>query len=341
MPRHPSAILCGAALLLGYGCAAPADAPPPTTAGSQPAVARAATPPPSQAVGGLVLADVAGTDIDARPAALIAGRTVSWGDLRPLLNEAAGATALQELILDTVLSEEIAAAGIVIGENRVAAERLLLLESLHEDPEVSLRLLHELRTRQGLGRVRFESLLRRNAALRALVQPRVNISEAEIRNLYDAVHGPKRQARIITVPGVAELRAVLDALEGGESFTDLAMEHSTDISAARGGLLEPIGRHDPAYPEALLTALWHLEPGSYSTPIMLDGQYALLMLVREVDGDGSTFDDARPGLERRARLRQERMLMDQLARAILSDVRITIFDEALRESWRQRGRQVE
>ncbi|MCZ6542944.1 MAG: hypothetical protein O6768_04705, partial [Planctomycetota bacterium] len=44
-------------------------------------------------------ARISSTVIDARPAAMVNGMVVEWGELRPLLNEAAGAEVLQEIIL--------------------------------------------------------------------------------------------------------------------------------------------------------------------------------------------------------------------------------------------------
>jgi hypothetical protein len=314
--------------LSGYGCAASPDAVANASApasGQGNARTSAAVPP--------LATEIAATHIDARPA------VIGWGELRPLLNEAAGAAMLRELILDRMLTAEIEHEGVAIGPDQLAAERRLLLETLHHDPEISIRLLEELRVRQGLGRTRFEALLRRNASLRALVRPRVEISDAAVHRMYDAVHGPRRQARLMVLPTLAEARLAAERVQQGESFVDLTVELSTDTSAGRGGLLEPIGRGDPSYPEALLNALWELGPGDVSRPIMLDGQYALLLLVREIEGDGADFDAVRPGMERRVRLALERVLMDQLARSMISGSRVTIFDDALEESWRMAGRE--
>ncbi|MCH6551869.1 MAG: hypothetical protein IH804_07640, partial [Planctomycetes bacterium] len=126
------------------------------------------------------------TVIDARPAALVDSKAVGWGELRPLLNEAAGAECLQEVILDRVLDTALADAGLMVGPDEVAAEQRQLLETLDRDPDVALRLLDELRARQGLGRTRFAGLLRRNAALRALVRDQVQVTDPAVTlNLDD------------------------------------------------------------------------------------------------------------------------------------------------------------
>ncbi|TVQ54414.1 MAG: peptidylprolyl isomerase [Phycisphaerales bacterium] len=334
MKWYAMAAIC--VLLIGlYGCEAPPDA---VSAGSAPNDADArstdreedrdrdrdrhrGTEPVS-------------TVVDGRPAALVDGRGIMWGELRRELTEAAGAQILRELILDRRVRDAILEAGIGIGPDALARERMLMLQSLHEEPNTAIRLLEELRKRQGLGERRFNALLRRNASLRALVRDDVEITDNMVRRTFETLHGPKRQPRLITVASLSKAQQLRERLvERDELFSDLAAEYSTDESAARGGLLEPISRSDPSYPEALLQELWALEPGAVSDPILLDEQYALITLVRQLPGDDVDFEDVREDMARRTRLQQERLRMDQLARRLLRDVTVTIFDEALKDSW--------
>ncbi len=273
------------------------------------------------------------TYIDARPAALVDGRVVQWGELRPLLNEAAGATILQEVILDRMLQTKLDRIGITINDNDLDRERQLFFETLSPDPDVAARLARELRARQGLGRQRLNRLLRRNAGLRAMVRDQVVISEESVFLTYEVQHGPTRRARLMVLPTLASAQAAIDRVTAGDFFGDVAVEVSTDASAARGGLLARISRVDPTYPEAMREALWVLEPGAISAPILLSREYAVLMLVEEVDGDGVSLKEVRSGIERQVRLTQERLLMDQEARRLLSDASVTIIDAALKESW--------
>jgi hypothetical protein len=289
-----------------------------------------------------VLEDI-GTDdvppstlVDARPAALVEGRVVDWGELRPLLNEAAGAEVLSEAVLDRMLEPALEEAGILITAEDLDAERALFYETLSDDPDVAARLARQVRARQGLGPRRLNDLLRRNAGLRALARDRVEISEEAVRRMYEIAHGPRRQARLIIVPTLTDARAAVDRVGAGELFADVAVEVSTDTSAARGGLLEPISRADASYPLALREALWALGPGEVSPPVFLSDRYAVLTLVRVVEGDDADFDAVRPRLERQVRLNQERILMDDLARRLVAEATVTIIDDELRWSWDSR-----
>ena len=327
-----SLVLCLAPSML-YGCSSPPDSRSSSNSSGtaknlvvQPPLAH--KPPEGEAVS---------TIIDARPAALVNGVAVTWGELRPSLNELAGAEALQELVLDRKLNEALAASQITLDPDAAVAERKLLLESLDEDPNVAIRLLEELRDRQKLGLYRFEALLRRNAGLRALVRHKVTINEDAVQTMHEIMHGPKRQARLIVVPELKSAEAAQNLLRTGVTFADVAVEMSIDSSAPRGGLLEPISRADPAYPESLRQTLFMLNPGEISGPVLLDDRYALIMLVKRTAGDGIKIDEARPALERLVRINQERVLMDQLARRMLSETTISVFDDSLNESWKRRA----
>jgi hypothetical protein len=278
------------------------------------------------------------TPIDARPAALVNGRVLQWGEMKGPLTEASGATVLQELVIDRMLAEALADAAITITPVDMDRERALFYGTLDRDPDVAARLASEVRDRRGLGEERFARLLRRNAGLRALVRDAVQVGEESVRRMHDIVHGPRRQIRLLVVSSLADAQEAMRRIEAGEAFADVAVEMSTDVSASRGGLLEPISRSDPSYPEALREAMWELEPGQPSPPVFLGDGYALLMLRREIEGDGTKLDDVRAEMERLVRLDQERILMERLAKRLLARATVTIIDPSLRESWDARRR---
>jgi len=226
----------------------------------------------------------AATAVDARPAALINGKSLTWGDLRPILTEIAGAQALQEALLDQRLNAAARERELVITKDHEKAEQRRLLSTLSDDPGTAVRLLDTLRNREGLGPVRYPALLRRNATLRLLVQDEVRITGDAIEQTVDVLFGAKRQVRLITVNDLDEAQSMLQQARDGAFFGDLAVRSSTDMSAARGGLLQPVSQLDPSYPRALRDAIWSLpEPGARSEPILLDSGYAIVQLVEGPD----------------------------------------------------------
>ncbi len=276
--------------------------------------------------------------IDARPAALVNGRSILWGDLRPMLAEAAGAEVLEEHILNRAVENLAQESGVTVSPDEIAAEQYLLVHALHSDPSKSLRLLDDYRTSQNLGPVRFQALLKRNATLRALVRDQVQISEESIRRMFDMIHGTQRQARLILAPDLSTAQHALALINAGALFTDVAVELSIDPSARRGGLLEPFSRYDPSYPEGLRSALWSLNLDEVSAPIMLEQGFAVLQLHKIIEADTVDPAQVRDELAEIVRLDQERLLMDRLAMRLLSDVSVTIFDDSLHHAWQQRRR---
>ena len=361
MRQFAAAGCCAAAVLMLYACTAGPDASRPgdvrgsspseeqgqdvlgffdsprnrdADAGARPGTA-AATPSTSLTQP----REMTSTVVDARPAALINGRAVFWGDMRTLLNEAAGGEILEEIMLDMALERAMTDAGLVLSDSDIAAERTLLADTLSPDTETAMRLVDELRVRNRLGSQRFAGLLRRNAQLRALVRDQADISDTSIRAMYEMVYGTRRQVRIMMFPNLHDAEAAIRRVRAGETFADVAVELSTDSSAPRGGLLEPISRADPAYPEALRDIVWKLCIADLSSPILLDDAYAVVKLERILAQSGPPIEEVWLEMQRLARLRQERILMDQLARSLLGESTVTVLDDSLHESWNKRRAQ--
>ncbi|MCC5831238.1 MAG: peptidyl-prolyl cis-trans isomerase [Phycisphaeraceae bacterium] len=240
--------------------------------------------------------------------------------------------------MDQNVRRELARRGYTLTEEDLNRERRRMSQVLSDDDDEATRLFAELRQRRRLGPARLKVLLRTNAGLRKLVQSEVQISPAMIEREYELAYGRLYEARVLTVPTLAQARQVMQAIEEGRSFTDLVVEMSTDPSRAQGGLLSPINLADAGYPQVVRTELARLEPGRISAPIAVDQSFVLLRLERIIEQDQPPLETVEEALVRQARLRIESRLMRELARTLLSQSDPTIFDPVLRESWnRQRA----
>jgi hypothetical protein len=258
---------------------------------------------------------------------------VTWNELAPALIELAGATALRDAFLDRRIEQALRAERIELPADAARRERDLLLSTLDSDPATAQRLLQSIRDRQGLGPVRFEALLLRNARLRALVQSEVRITADGLLRQHEVLHGVKRICRTIAVPSLAQAEELKRQLDQGADFATLAVRASSDASASRGGLLPPVSRVDPTWPEAFRDALFALAPGSVSAPTLVDRDYLLIRLEEERPADGITLEASRPEVERALRVAQERVLMEEKARAYLADIKPTFLDRRFDEAW--------
>lgn len=275
----------------------------------------------------------AGTD--AKPVAFLHGEAVVWSDLQPSMIESAGGETLAEMVLERGIDRGLAAKGIKLNDNDLAAERTMLLRALDPDADTATRLLNELRARRGLGDRRYALLLRRNAGLRALVRDQVQVTDAELKAQHQMEYGDGFEARLIVCDTLQEASAVVRRVHGGESFIDIASRESKDESRYQGGLLPVINPADASFPDAIRAAVVRLRPGEVSDPVAMDRGFAVLRLERKIAGRGRGFDDVKSELADKVRLRVERFLMEQTARTIINDAEVVVLDAALQKSWSQ------
>ena len=270
--------------------------------------------------------------------AYLEGRPITDNDLKAAVYEAVGGQVLAELILDRKVERRLAERGLTISQADVAQEKTLLLRSLDANNDNNaVRLLRELRTRRGLGDQRFEKLLWRNAAMRALIRDEVVVNDDVIDQAYQIEYGAKYEIRLIMVESLSKAQAILTEARGqggaGGSFIDLAVKHSTDTSRSQGGLLAPVSPMDPTWPEGIRKAVTGLEEGKISDPIAMDRGFALIRLERKIPASAVKLADVQTELSTRLRRNLERVRMQALARELLAKVDLLVTDRTLRQSW--------
>lgn len=287
------------------------------------------------------------TQSDVRPPAVIDGQPVAWDELRAALGEAAGGLVLEEIVLERRLRRELMRAGLELEPDEIEAERQLLAHSLAEagadedGASTTQRLIDQLRRSRGFGETRFNALLRRNAMMRRLVRDEVQITPALIDQAYALRYGPKYRTRVIITPTEREAAGALTRLQAkepglAERFAEVAADASTDESSLRGGLIEPFSPADPTYPETMRRAAAGTDVGQVSDAFALENGYGLLLMVERIPASEVRLPDVATELEREARLRQERLLMDRLGNRLLDEAKVTAFDPSLRWSWETR-----
>ncbi len=268
-----------------------------------------------------------------RPLATWNGRRVTTSEIEPMLLEMSGEVLLREYVLSMELEREAARIKLVLDADAIARERELLTSAMAGESDQAERLLIQIRDDRGLGPERFSRLLRRLAILRAMILEDAEPGEELVIASWDAVHGPRRTARVIVVDDVAEAQDIRTAIENGEEFMQLATERSVDPSAPRGGLLAPISRRDPAWPEEFRAALYQLKLQELSQPLAIDGRYLLIRLESETPTSGITLEQGREDAEDIARQSIQRLMMDREARRIMERSNLTIIDKSIR--WRE------
>lgn len=291
-------------------------------------------------------------DVVASRAALVDGQLVTRDDLWPLLAERGGAAALEAVALDRAIAREAQRRGVSITDADIATERGIVERALEgvglSDRQQRGRVVAEARARRGWGPAWFDALLRRNALARKMVSGGLaEPTEARIARLYESLHGPRRTVRVLVMASertLSQHRAAIAAQlarseeAGLARFMALAVEESSDVSAARGGLLDPVTRVDPTYPDAFRAAVFEAEVGGLTPVVALDEGFALALVVAETPGDEVSLEEARPALLSRLRLESEQEAMAELFERLRSAMRIEPLDDALEWSWSSRVR---
>lgn len=277
-----------------------------------------------------------------KPAAYVNSEAVTWNDMQQALAEAAGGQVLIEEVVDRGIARRLRDRNLTLDDARVEAEQRYLTGDLSDNADDAQRLLNEFRDRRGLGEQRWSRLLRRNAGLRLLVQTAGTgqATGATIKDAFDFRYGPRYQARLIVTTTMPEATEVIRRAKAGESFSDLAVELSTDSSRAQGGLLSPISPADPTYPAGVRATLAQIAPGQVSDPIALDKGFGILRMERKIEGPNVKFDDVKEELAARVQRDIERIAMQQLARTILAESQVVVLDPALQKSFVQQTRRV-
>ena len=264
--------------------------------------------------------------------AVVNGEVVSWDEFKPLLIESGGSEALGELVLDRLLQEKCSENSIEISKTDTEREKDLLLSRLSDDLDEAIRLLESIRRNRHLGPVRFQHLLWRNAALRKLVARKVNVSRSDLEQEYQLRYGDLYQARLIVTGTLQQAQQARQEINAGKPFGEVAAAFSQDVSAQRGGILDPVSLADTTYPEIIRDALGRMHEGDVSPPLGLSNGFALLKLEKVIHRDKPDMESVRGELTEKVQFRQQRLLMDELARTLLASADVSVFEKGLKWS---------
>ncbi|WP_421837338.1 peptidylprolyl isomerase [Novosphingobium sp.] len=230
---------------------------------------------------------ITGTDVDQRLALIV---SANGGKVAPEEMERLRLQVLRNLIDETLQIQEAKAANVDIDEeevtqtfNRVAQQNFGQNPAALEKYLASIGSSSGSLKRQIKGELAWQRLLRRN------VQPFINVSDGEVREMMDRLKAAKgtEEYRIgeiylaatqETKPQVlANAQKILEQLKGGGSFVAYARQYSQSSSASVGGDLGWIRLAQ--LPPELATPAAQMLPGQLVGPIELASGYSLLYLI--------------------------------------------------------------
>ncbi len=243
-----------------------------------------------------------------------------------------GQQALDEAVLDIGIAKELERLDIAINASDLHHERALLVEAFKvEQFDDIFDVLWETRS---LSEQQVEQLIRRNAGLRKLVANSVHVTDEAIERMYHILHGPSAATCVVICNSREDIHKALDALQKGQSFSDVAKNHSVDPSKANGGLIGSVVYADPKWPAPLREQVKSLKLGSYSSPFLMDEAWVIAFKQDEQTGSGLALESVKEEVSLVAKRALERLKMDRLTEQILQTYQPTIYDDTLREALR-------
>ena len=230
---------------------------------------------------------VTGTDVEQRLALIV---NANGGKISPEEKERLRQQVLRNLIDETLQIQEAKAADIDISDDEVAETyNRVAQQNFGQNPEALDKYLGTIGSssaslkRQIKGELAWQRLLRRN------VQPFINVSEGEVREMMERLKASKgteeyRVGEIFlaandqTKPQVlANAQKIIDQLKQGGSFVAYARQYSEASTAAVGGDLGWIKLAQ--LPSELAQAASGMSAGQLVGPVELRGGYSIIYLI--------------------------------------------------------------
>lgn len=191
-----------------------------------------------------------------------------------------GHEVLVGMINHIVVEMEAKALGITVTDDEVEQELARTMVGYGSEEQYYAQMQSQL----GLSRQEVFAETAYRLTLQAIATDGITIKEADIDTYLDQNterFTPKRELELsmIKVSSYDEGEQVMDRLEQGENFADLAREVSIDTeSRQQGGRLGKVEEDDPFWPEGLLKTAASLDEGDIAGPIQAEDEFAIIRL---------------------------------------------------------------
>lgn len=235
-----------------------------------------------------------------------------------------GEIVLQQMLLEDILEETY---GDEVSEEDIDEEIARLAE-----PQGGREALEEAMAETGEDISQLEDSVKMNLMLTAAVADQAEYSEEDVKNYHDAQIPDGTRVAHILVEDEDEANDLIDELNDGADFAELAEEHSTDPgSASNGGEYElESGQMIPEFEEAAM----ELEEGEI-TEEPVESQFGYHIITMLEKGEKEDFEDVKDEVTRE--YVQEELLSDPQAvsstlTTLVEDANVNISDEDLQNA---------
>lgn len=269
--------------------------------------------------------------------AMVNGKPIYMSKLHEVLIDAHGMEMAWQLVATEVVRQQLQREGFSIEAGDLLVENDSSLKEVFGEgfnPVEKEKLLGQLLGKRGISRRQWDLTITRNAILRKLAEPRVKVTDKDLKAQFAEQFGRRVVVRHIQTESLSQAQMVLTKLrEPKADFAQMAWKYSRNRTAKKGGKLPAIGvLTPPEIPTALRKAALAMEKvGQISQPIQVGSVYHILRLDEIISPSTAKFEAVKDKLRATIRTRRVNMVRQQILRDLLAKAKVVYTHPSLRD----------
>ncbi|MBD7970911.1 peptidyl-prolyl cis-trans isomerase [Paenibacillus gallinarum] len=237
--------------------------------------------------------DLSASDLK-EPVASIAGQMISEKQWVDALKTRYGNKVLMEMLNRQAVLAEAKLQGLTVTESQVDKE----LQSSMEGYSSEQAFYDEMWNQFGMSLEELRAEATYQVLLEEIATKDITVSEEAVQEYYEEHEADYKPIRLfdismIQVDDLGSANHVLERIEAGESFGEVAESESTDeYSRESKGRLGLIEENDPFQPEEMMTLAEEIQIGDVAGPVQVDEHYIIVRLNDIEEKQGMTYEEA-------------------------------------------------
>ena len=239
----------------------------------------------------VALAAIVGTNFSSRSETIasVNGTKITSDDLYDIMAAQYGSSIVDTLITNKVIEQEAEKQGVKISADAIEEELDAFIESYGGEESFNAAL-----EQSGISLDNFKYDIEIYLMTKELMSPDIEVTEEDMETYFeenkaDFAQAEEVQASHILVEDEATAKEVLEKVNAGEDFAELAKEYSTDGTAENGGDLGFFGTGEMVEP--FEKAAFALEIGQVSDIVETEYGFHIIKVTDKQEAKEAVYED--------------------------------------------------